>query len=249
MSNRPFIVTTSWDDGHPMDLKLGELLQENGIAGTFFVPIKNIEQRAVMTDEQKRKLGRTFEIGAHTVSHVDLTLLTREQQEKEIRGGKTLLEDITETEVVGFCYPRGRYNKVSLGIVAAAGYSYARTAKNFCSAIGGSRFEVPTTIQFFPHCREVYLRNLVKYGVSGDRLRISKAAASARSLLDRVMRARDVCANAGGYFHIWGHSWELEEYDLWRDLDTAFRSLRAKGDDILFLDNRTAVTELSRSET
>jgi hypothetical protein len=34
-ANRPFVMTTSWDDGHPLDLQIAQLLSKSGLAGTF----------------------------------------------------------------------------------------------------------------------------------------------------------------------------------------------------------------------
>ena len=34
-------ITTSWDDGHPMDLRVAELLTRSGLPGTFYVPPSN----------------------------------------------------------------------------------------------------------------------------------------------------------------------------------------------------------------
>jgi len=31
------IVTTSWDDGHLLDLRLAQLLQDAGLKGTFYI--------------------------------------------------------------------------------------------------------------------------------------------------------------------------------------------------------------------
>ena len=33
------IVTTSWDDGHPLDVRLAELLSSYGVPGTFYLPL------------------------------------------------------------------------------------------------------------------------------------------------------------------------------------------------------------------
>ena len=32
-------ITTSWDDGHPLDLRVAELLAKYGLQGTFYVPM------------------------------------------------------------------------------------------------------------------------------------------------------------------------------------------------------------------
>ncbi len=45
------IITTSWDDGHPLDLKLAELLQRYAIPATFYIPIDNIERQGMNTQE------------------------------------------------------------------------------------------------------------------------------------------------------------------------------------------------------
>lgn len=44
------IVTTSWDDGHPSDLKLAELLKRYDVPATFYIPIDNRE-RVKMSSE------------------------------------------------------------------------------------------------------------------------------------------------------------------------------------------------------
>ena len=48
--------TTSWDDGHPLDLRLAELLATHGFSGTFYVPRGNREGRPVMTTAELRAL-------------------------------------------------------------------------------------------------------------------------------------------------------------------------------------------------
>ena len=39
------IITTSWDDGHPLDFKLAELLNKYNLKGTFYIPRSNAEHR------------------------------------------------------------------------------------------------------------------------------------------------------------------------------------------------------------
>jgi peptidoglycan/xylan/chitin deacetylase (PgdA/CDA1 family) len=36
-------VTTSWDDGHILDVKLSELLKKYNLKGTFYIAPKNRE--------------------------------------------------------------------------------------------------------------------------------------------------------------------------------------------------------------
>ena len=48
------IVTTSWDDGHPLDLKLAELLGRYHIPTTFCIPIDNVERECMSPDEMRQ---------------------------------------------------------------------------------------------------------------------------------------------------------------------------------------------------
>jgi peptidoglycan/xylan/chitin deacetylase (PgdA/CDA1 family) len=38
------VVTTSWDDGHPLDLKLAELLKKYDVPATLYMPMDNPER-------------------------------------------------------------------------------------------------------------------------------------------------------------------------------------------------------------
>src|SRR5579872_2823021 len=61
----PTYITTSWDDGHPLDLRVADLLARYGIAGTFYVPATTA--MGTMSAAQFRELIPNFEIGAHTL--------------------------------------------------------------------------------------------------------------------------------------------------------------------------------------
>ena len=55
------IVTTSWDDGHPLDLKVADILSEFGIQGTFYVAPYNRE-RAVLAASDLMDLTRINQV-------------------------------------------------------------------------------------------------------------------------------------------------------------------------------------------
>src|SRR5467141_345594 len=84
-------ITTSWDDGHPLDLRVAELLTKYGLRGTFYVP--RTAEHGTMTTAQIRELNAAFELGAHTLHHVVLTGATRQEAWQEIAGSKSWLED------------------------------------------------------------------------------------------------------------------------------------------------------------
>jgi peptidoglycan-N-acetylglucosamine deacetylase len=223
---QPLLVTTSWDDGHPSDLRVADLLEKHGLRGTFYVPCSNSEGRPVMRSTEIVQVGRRFEIGGHTQNHISLTEIAPRLAANQIRANKKRLEDLLGREVCGFAYVRGRHNCIVRGLVDEAGYRYARTVKNLMSTLGPDRLQVPTTTQFFAHSTSTYVRNYMSGGPTPQRTTILAAVLRGDELATRLSRAAWACARSGGYFHLWGHSWELDEHDLWNELDRLLGRLR-----------------------
>ncbi len=71
------IVTMSWDDGHPLDCKLADLLHRYGIRATFYIPRRS--QLATLDERQVASLSEHFEIGGHTLDHLALTTLSSDE--------------------------------------------------------------------------------------------------------------------------------------------------------------------------
>ncbi|MDX2495080.1 MAG: polysaccharide deacetylase family protein [Desulfuromusa sp.] len=71
-------------------------------------------------------------IGAHTVSHTPLSVLSEERQREEIITSRKQLEKITGSQVTTFSYPFGRkehYNQTSIRLCREAGFR--KVAANF----------------------------------------------------------------------------------------------------------------------
>lgn len=224
--NSPLLVTTSWDDGHPADLRVADLLDKHGVSGTFYIPCSNSEGRPVMCPTNVAELGRRFEVGGHTKNHISLTEIAPPAAANQILANKHRLEDLVGREVCGFAYVRGRHNRIVRGLVEQAGYRYARTVKTLMTTPGHDRFRVPTTTQFFAHSSSTYVRNYLSKGPTLERATILGAVLSHDELTMRFSRAAKASARLGGYFHLWGHSWELDEHDLWDPLDRLLGQLR-----------------------
>jgi N-acetylglucosaminyldiphosphoundecaprenol N-acetyl-beta-D-mannosaminyltransferase len=242
----PFLVTTSWDDGHPADLRVAELLERHGLKGTFFVPSQNVEGRPVMRPGEVAQLAQRFEIGGHTHSHTSLVGVPPGGAADEIGRNKFWLEDVLGQQVRGFAYVRGHYDRPLRDLVAQAGYAYARTIKNMMSVPGSNRFEVSTTAQFFPHRRSTYIKNYLHGVPTLQRSAVMAALLSGEGLSERLLKAAKICAESGGYFHLWGHSWEVDQLDLWDELDRFFRLLRQLP--ARFVNNDTWCEDLQRGE-
>lgn len=210
--------TTSWDDGHPLDLRLADLLAVHGIRGTFYVPRRNIEGREVMSTAQLRQLATGFEIGGHTLDHVRLDRIHVDSARAQIADGKARTEDELGAAIHGFCYPGGAHNPHVRTLVRAAGFRYARTTENLHGAAPTDPFRVPTTLQLFPHARVTYCKNFVR-GHTWSRARLFRIALGSSSL-DRLLAELLASIDEhAGVFHLWGHSWEIEERQLWTALD------------------------------
>ena len=81
---------------------------------------------ARMTTAQVRQLrGLGFEIGAHTVRHVDLRSLDCAAIDTELRAGRAALEALLGERVGGFAYPSGFHSEQLQARVAELGFDYA----------------------------------------------------------------------------------------------------------------------------
>jgi peptidoglycan/xylan/chitin deacetylase (PgdA/CDA1 family) len=216
------VFTCSTDDGHPSDMKMAELLGRHGLNGTFFVPIHNREGPPVLTRTQLRQIGREFEVASHTYDHCYLRGVDPAEANRQITVGKSQLEDLLGQSVSGFCYPGGKYTRLHMKLVQAAGFAYARTTTNLCFDPGHSRYELPTTIQFYPHSKSVYWRNFVRAGRWNKRADGLLVALRHNNWIERVYALFDHACQLGGAFHLWAHSGDLDELDAWHQLDRFF---------------------------
>lgn len=217
------VFTCSIDDGHPSDMRTAELLSKHGLSGTFFIPVRNCEGDAVLSDAQIRELGRVFEIGSHTYDHRYLKKVDIWQAYHQINDGKKYLEDVLGTAVNGFCYPGGRYGQRDVELVRACHFSYARTTMNLCFDAGSHPYEMPTTVQFYPHDRSVYLRNFAGSGDWFKRLSGLQIALQHGDWMDRLFAMFDHACRHGRTFHLWGHSKQFDELNAWEELDAFLR--------------------------
>lgn len=213
------LFTTSWDDGHPLDLRLAALLHRRGFAGTFYVPGNNREGRPVLGSNKLRELDGEFELGSHTQDHCYLTTVSDQAARRQIWQGRASLEDALGHGVDGFCYPGGKFRPAHRAMVEAEGFRFARTTCNLCLDTGTHAYERPTTLQFYPHTRAVYMRNLIRYGRPLARSRLGLMACASSNLLGLLKASLLLAVRSDGVFHIWGHSWELELFNGWNLLD------------------------------
>lgn len=213
------MFTTSWDDGHPLDLRLADLLARHGFKGTFYVPRTNREGRPVLDTAQLRQLAAGFEVGGHTLDHVRLDSLALEDARRQIGDGKLRLEDELGARVVGFCYPGGKHGRAIRRLVREAGFGYARTVENLCLDGSGDPYRLPTTLQFYPHRSTTLIKNFARGHRTARRGATLLAALRAGTFEQQLLVLLDRARRHGGMFHLWGHSWEIDAMQLWGALE------------------------------
>ena len=213
------IVTTSWDDGERADLKLAELLRSRGIGATFYVPVVPFRGRPALTPTELRTLSSEgFEVGAHSVSHKLLQTLPQEEIEREVTLCKPVLEDILGKEVQMFCYPGGKHDSKVVRAVIEAGYRGARTVRMLSTRLDFSPFEMPTTVQTFPHRRFTYLRNIAKARNLRGLQTYIPYLTTMGNWVEFSKRIFDSVCQRGGVWHLYGHSWEIDDLGLWDEV-------------------------------
>lgn len=87
--------------------------------------------------------GTLVEIGAHTLTHMDLAKCDPELQEAEISGGKRSLEALLGRPVGSFAYPFGVFGPESSTIVCKAGFQNACTTAAMSMRRSSDRYLLP----------------------------------------------------------------------------------------------------------
>jgi peptidoglycan/xylan/chitin deacetylase (PgdA/CDA1 family)/folate-dependent phosphoribosylglycinamide formyltransferase PurN len=124
--SRHLVIT--FDDGYRDNFATAApILQKLGLPGCFFVATNFMESNRVpwwdsdlgfvpewmSWDEVRALISRGFEIGAHTMNHVDLGLTTSREARQEIDGSRTRLIHETGQRTPFFSYPYGRAHQIT----------------------------------------------------------------------------------------------------------------------------------------
>jgi peptidoglycan-N-acetylglucosamine deacetylase len=214
------IVTTSWDDGDPSDLRVAELLSARGLGGTFYIPIKGHHKSDRMDSVKLRSLAaHGFEIGAHGVSHPNLPQCGPRELVQEVETCKKQLEDDLNREVRIFAYPRGRYSTSVISCLKQAGYVGARTTRMLARELVIDPYKMPTSVHVYPHSKSDYIKNLARALDLGRAWEYITQLSQATGWPELAKLLFDLVLREGGIWHLYGHSWEIEELGLWDSLE------------------------------
>jgi peptidoglycan/xylan/chitin deacetylase (PgdA/CDA1 family) len=129
----------SFDDGLRNNYTTAlPILNSYGIAATVYVTIGFIDgvspwigaksdNRMLSETEIRELAGAGWELGAHTMSHPDLSMLDYDACRREIEESKTALEAIGGAPVETFAYPFGRYGSSAIAATRDSGLLAAVT--------------------------------------------------------------------------------------------------------------------------
>lgn len=188
-------IETSWDDGDALDIKMGELLYKYELPGIFYISNRTNH----LSDGEIHFLGKIFEVGGHSTTHPeDIKLLSGDALENDIESNKEWLEKIVKKPVDSFCYPSGRFNDETVAAVQKAGFKEARTTGKLNTEMPTDLFRISPTI----HARPDKYEGQHWLNVAKEQFNLAKAKDS--------------------YYHVWGHSWEVEKFKLWNELEELF---------------------------
>lgn len=221
----PLVITTSWDDGHPCDLQLADLLDRYGLPATFYVPRNS--QRPTLDAHHVRGLSQRFELGAHTIDHMRLTTLPDAVARQQVAASKAWTEEVSGEACLMFCPPQGAFHRRHVRLFEELGFGGYRTVE--MGALSrprpiGNCLEMPTTLQAHPHAVSVYFRNAVRRRRL-PALWLAMRHATAGSWVERARLLAAEAQALGGVFHLWGHSWEIDEHDQWEPLEQVLQML------------------------
>jgi peptidoglycan/xylan/chitin deacetylase (PgdA/CDA1 family) len=193
------------------------MLKEHGLRATFYLAPENQEfgKQDLLSLPEIRDLSQDFEIGAHSMTHRRLPAITEQEAAREITESKAVLERVTGQEIETFCYPGGAYTKLHVQLVKDAGFRYARTVARYAFTVGDP-YEAGTSLHVYNHRFDLW--QTARFAKFRPRkvLRCLEWDALAAAMFDQVVKE-------GGIYHIWGHSWEIDEHDDWERLENVFR--------------------------
>lgn len=244
------LFTTSWDDGHPLDSKLAALLERSGVTGTFYLCPRG-HRGTSLSKEEIQLLARRHEVGAHTLTHPSLPAITPAALREELAGSKKWLEQITGKECSLFAYPFGHCNQRVRDAVKAAGFRGARTTEDLLWRTDDP-FLLSPSLQVHPFpFKPVWNRHAFSpLRTLWPQIRRSGIAITACRDWQHLARAAFLLALEQGkpWFHLWGHSWSLEQYQMWDDL-TSFLSFVQSTKDVQHVRNSALLPAIYASYT
>jgi peptidoglycan/xylan/chitin deacetylase (PgdA/CDA1 family) len=119
---RPILIT--FDDGNLDNYTTAfPIMQKYGFSGVLYIIDTYVGADKYMNvDQIKEMVSAGWEVGSHSMTHLELTTLDPDQQQYEIIESRRFLENKLGVPVLTFAYPFGISDTVVINTVYSAGY-------------------------------------------------------------------------------------------------------------------------------
>ncbi len=126
----PKPVAVTFDDGYLSHYTHAKpTLRRLGWPGVLYLKGESLGAGGLTTRQVRGMIAAGWEVGAHTISHPDLTTVDDATLVREIDGSRKLLRRRLGVPVDAFCYPAGRNDERVRSAVEAAGFTTATTVE------------------------------------------------------------------------------------------------------------------------
>jgi peptidoglycan/xylan/chitin deacetylase (PgdA/CDA1 family) len=135
------LLSFNFDDGHRCSYENAlPLLDAASLKSTNYIITRQLGTDYIGKNEILSIESRGHEVGNHTRTHNDLTLMTESQVQDEIDGAKQDLVSMGVKSIETFAYPFGAYNNALIGFISSHGYLGARSTDNGANQNSTNRF-------------------------------------------------------------------------------------------------------------
>lgn len=123
------LIVITFDDGYVDNFNNAyPILKDREMKAVVFPYVKKIDTTNGLSQKHLLELLENgWEIGCHTVNHIDLTNANSRALAVEVKEAKNMLEDMFNTKVISFCYPAGKYDAQVVDKVDKVDYQFALT--------------------------------------------------------------------------------------------------------------------------
>lgn len=216
-------ITFSYDDGVLQDIRFIELLNKYNLKCTFNLNsellgkpgLTSINGQRIahykIAPEDVKFIYEGHEISAHTLTHPNLTTLTKEEIIRQVEQDRLNLSDLAGYEVIGMAYPCGGVNntdEVAQIIKENTGIRYCRTI------VDTNSFDLQDNLYRF---------NPTVFHLAGF-----------DHLMELGEKFISMTTDKPQIFYIWGHSYEMDiAPEYWCKLEE-FLALISNKEDIFY---------------
>lgn len=192
-------VTLSYDDGVIYDKKLIEIMDRNGLKGTFNLNsgMFGIKRRMLREEALALYTDSGHEVAVHGKNHLSLAELQPPMICDDVLNDRIALEEMFGTVISGMAYAGGSFDDRVVEVLKNCGIDYARTV------VSTEKFEIPTDWLRMPttcHHSNPRLMELARAFVEG---------APSIYYWGRTPRL----------FYLWGHTYEFHDNDNWHVIE------------------------------